>query len=202
MARFPRKESDVAALASQMITGLKEHAEEFPAPPRSVEQLEASLSEYRGMLEAAVIASAAASEAYEDKTEALETLVEDMKLVLGYAENTMKNDPTKLKNLGWDGRKDPSSPQPPGQVRALEVKREGPGWIYLDWKRPIEGGVIAAYHVQVGHSELGEWKVVSTCFDTMAVLMGQERGVELYYRVVAVNRTGEGLPSNTVTALL
>jgi hypothetical protein len=84
----------------------------------------------------------------------------------------------------------------------MEVKREGPGWVYLDWKKPSDGGTVAAYHVQSAKNASGEWTDVTTCFDTMAVLMNQERGVELTYRVVAVNRVGEGLPSNTVTALL
>ena len=85
---------------------------------------------------------------------------------------------------------------------ALEVKREGPGWVFLDWKRPSDGGVVGAYHVQVSANGAGQWEDVSTCFDTMAVLTSQERGVELSYRVVAVNRVGEGVPSNTVTAVL
>ena len=69
-------------------------------------------------------------------------------------------------------------------------------------EKPSEGGVVAAYHVQVARSEGGEWKDVCICFETMAVLTGQERGADLVYRVIAVNRIGKGLASNTVTAFL
>jgi hypothetical protein len=202
MARFPRREADIATLASQMITGLTEHAEAFQSPPRSPEELQASLEAYVRQHEAAVLAKAAASEAYADKDEALQALTDDMKLVLSYAENTAKGDPEKLQALGWDARRDATSPQPPGQVLALEVKREGPGWLYLDWKKPSDGGLVAAYHVQLQKDGTGEWADISTCFDTLAVLTSQQRGVDLTYRVVAVNRYGEGLPSNTVTATL
>jgi hypothetical protein len=40
------------------------------------------------------------------------------------------------------------------------------------------------------------------CFETKIELTEQERGVELMYRVVTLNKAGEGLPSNIVNALL
>ena len=36
----------------------------------------------------------------------------------------------------------------PGQVRTLEVLREGKGWLFLDWKEPVDGGRPAAYKVR------------------------------------------------------
>jgi hypothetical protein len=204
MARFPSRESDVAALASQMITGLTEEAETFSAPPRAPADLEASLEAYKSAQEAAVVARSAAAEAKDIKDDALDRLIDDMRAVLRYAEDTVNGDGAKLQALGWSGRSDPAAPRAPGQARALEVKREGPGWVYLDWKKPVDGGVVAAYHIQVlrdGEDE-NKWRDVTICFDTMAVLTDQERGVQLKYRVVTVNRVGEGLPSNTVTATL
>jgi len=122
--------------------------------------------------------------------------------VLRYAEIAVANDEVKLGALGWGPRKEPSAPQPPGPARALEVKREGPGWIYLDWKRPSEGGTVGGYHVQVAHNENGDWEDVTMCFDTMVVLTEQKRGVDLFYRIVTFNKAGRGLASNTVSALL
>jgi len=202
MARFPRREAEVAALASQMINGLTEQAENFPAPPISIEQLQASLDNYQRMLEGAVIAQTTAAEAFEVKDDALDNLKDEMQLVLRYAEHAAASDDVKLGALGWGARREPSTPQPPGPARALEVKREGPGWIYLDWKRPSEGGTVAGYHVQVAHMEGGEWKDVTMAFETMAVLTEQERSVDLLYRIVTFNKAGNGLASNTVTAHL
>ncbi len=202
MVRFPKSEAEVAVLAGEIINGLAVNADDYPSPPLGSTELQASLDAFRATHDAVVAAQAATAEAFDVKDEALERLSDEMKLVLHYAENTAKGDEVKLRALGWDVRKIRSVPRPPGPARALEVKREGPGWVYLDWKRPSEGGVVAGYYVQVVTKEGGEWKEVTMCFDTMAVLTDQERGVDLHYRVVTFNKTGQGLASNTVTALL
>ncbi len=202
MARFPRREAEVAALASQIVNGLTEEAEVFTTPPISIEQLQTSLDNYRRLQEAAVIAQASAAEAFDAKDEAFETLKSEMQLVLSYAEHVVGSDPVKLGALGWGVRSEPSAPQPPGPARALEIKREGPGWLYLDWKKPSEGGPVGGYHVQVAQRETGNWTQVVMCFDTMAVLTDQDTGVELYYRVVTFNKVGEGFASNVVAAVL
>ncbi len=202
MARFPTREAEVATLAMEMISGLTEHAEDFPTPPLTAEQLQASLDNYHRMHEATVLADGAAAEAHDVKDSALQRLADDMHLVLAYAEHAVGQDEVKLQGLGWDVRRQPAAPQVPGPARALEVEREGPGWVYLDWKRPSEGGAVAGYHVQVAYSEGGEWKDVELRFDTMAVLTGQERGVDLIYRIVSFNKIGKGLASNTVKVFL
>ena len=202
MPQFPSREAEVATLASEIINGLTEHSDDFPSPPISAEDLMARLTTFRNAHNATVIAQSAAAEAFEVKGEAFEALTDDMRLILQYAEHAVKEDQVKLQALGWDVRKKPSAPQVPGPARALEVKREGPGWVFLDWKRPSEGGTVAGYHVQVARAEGGEWQDVVMCFDTNAVVTDQERGVELIYRVVTFNRLGKGLASNTVTALL
>ncbi len=47
-----------------------------------------------------------------------------------------------------------------------------------------------------------DWQIVSLSFKTMIELKDQNRGVDLAYRVITVNKAGEGLPSNVVTAVL
>ena len=69
MARFPSREAEVAALASEMINGLTEHAEDFPAPPIGVAELQARLDAYRNAHEAAVLVQSSAAEAFDIKDE-------------------------------------------------------------------------------------------------------------------------------------
>ena len=60
-----------------------------------------------------------------EKGEALETLTERMRVVLRYAEDAVKFDSAKLKNLGWSGRKPRAELDIPGQAGMLDRhKRE------------------------------------------------------------------------------
>ena len=83
------------------------------------------------------------------------------------------------------------------------MKREGPGWIYLDWKSPAEGGAVAKYAVYTRpKDEGGDWVVATSCYDSLAVLTDQPKGVEIEFHVVAENKAGVSIPSNFVTATL
>jgi len=48
----------------------------------------------------------------------------------------------------------------------------------------------------------GPWQEVATAVITEATLVEQPRGKELEYRIIAVNKAGEGEPSNTVMVVL
>ena len=202
MRKFPRREADVAALARQVIAGLTENVEDFPSPPLGAAEIQSLLDAYKTALDAKMLARAAAAEASKAKDEALRSLIDGMKTELRYAEDAVKYDNAKLKSLGWRGRKEPTPMSVPGQAMYMDVVREGPGWISLKWKKPKDGGTLATYLVQVSHAARGDWRPAGLCFETNTVLNDQERGVELEYRVVTLNKAGEGLPSNVVTALL
>ena len=64
------------------------------------------------------------------------------------------------------------------------------------------GGDVAAYKVQVARPEEGVWKDVGMSVDTQLMVNDQERGVDLQFHVIAVNRSGEGGPSNIVRVVL
>jgi len=202
MPTFPTREADVVSLGKQVISGMREHADDFPAPPVGVDELEAYIDTFQQRSDAAGLAQGAAAEAVEEKGAALETLTASLRAVLRYAEDAVQYDSGKLKNIGWNGRKRRSELEVPGQAGILETKREGPGWIYLEWKRPTEGGRVAAYHIQTLKEGEKEWQDLTTCFERMVVLTDLERGVELKFRVVTANKAGRGVPSNDVTAVL
>jgi hypothetical protein len=202
MARFPLSEAEITRLAQDLISGFTSYADEYPNPPVSVEQLQEALDGYTRAREAAVVGSAAAAQGTAAKDDALETLTDLMKANIRYAETTTDFDHGRLRLIGWGGRGARTSLEIPGQVRSLEVVREGEGWIVLDWKAPTDGGRVAAYRIQRRPRGGGPWVDAGMSVETEVLLGSQERGIDFEYQVLAVNKAGEGLPGNIVTAVL
>jgi hypothetical protein len=116
------------------------------------------------------------------------------------------------------------SPRPDARTTSLEAPHEGEGWVFLDWKEPVDlpaprfldrrcqvsaiparqagGGAVAAYKVQRRLRPDGPWSDAGMAIESEITLTNQERGKEWEYRVLAVNKAGEGEPSNTVMAVL
>ena len=82
----------------------------------------------------------------------------------------------------------------------LEASKQGKGWVFLGWKAPVEGGKPKAYKVQRRSGD--NWQDIATAILTEATLVDQLEKTELEYRVIAVNKAGDGQPSNTVMAVL
>ncbi len=202
MARFPLKEAEVVALAEAMITGLTSNAVLYPAPPVAVLDLATAKTAYITALNAAIAAAAAAEAATTSKDDVLEDLVDAMKSDIRYAENTVDFDDDKLKLIGWAGKKAPTPLAIPGQTRLLEAPRQGDGWVFLDWKAPIDGGAPSAYKVTRRERPAGAWEDIATAVITEATLVEQPKGKELEYRIIAVNKAGDGEPSNTEMVVL
>jgi len=202
MARFPKAEAEIVALAEAMESGLTANAAVYPAPPAAPLDLTALISAYTTSKNAAIAAQAAAEEATTSKDEAMDDLVDAMKSDIRYAENTVDFDDDKLKLIGWAGRQASTPLAVPGQARLLEAPKQGAGWVFLDWKKPADGGVVAAYKVMRRERPEGPWAEVATAVISEATLVEQPTGKELEYRIIAVNKAGEGEPSNTVMAVL
>ncbi len=202
MARFPKTEADIVALAEALVNGLTDNIGIYPSPPVEPVDLTVCQTTYLSVKNALIAAQAAAEQATADKDAALDELVEAMKSDLRYAENTVDFDDDKLKLLGWGGRKSATALQIPGQTRLLEAPRQGAGWIFLDWKKPADGGKPAAYKVMRRERPEGPWQDVATAVVSEATLVEQPTGKELEYRIVATNKAGDGEPSNTVMAVL
>jgi len=202
--RFPYREPDVLRLANDIAAGLAANPEVFPAPPYSPEDLEQALGVHDGNREAQIMSRATAMQATAAKDESLATIADISKSVLRYAENHTRANDGKLQLLGWGGRRSRAQTitEPPGQARTLEIMREGPNWVYLDWKEPMEGGQVTAYRLQRRKREGGDWTDVGMSVDSEITLNGQDTGIEYEYRVMAVNSAGEGPASNIARAVL
>lgn len=202
MARFPRTEPEVLALAEAMEIGLAANVATYPAPFVVPLGLNVMRMAYTNAKNALVAAQAAAAQATVDKDDALDDLAEAMKSDLRYAENTVDFDDAKLKLIGWGGRASATALQLPGQARLFEAPKQGEGWVFLDWKAPTDGGKPAAYKVMRRNRPDGAWAEVATAVVTEATLVEQPRGIELEYRAIAVNKAGDGEASNTAMVVL
>jgi len=202
MPRFPKSEAQIAALAERLYRGMLDNNAIFPQPPIHPMLVRLKKTLYQSRHDNFLAARAAAEAATAAKDEKLGDLVTAMKSDLLYAENTVDYDDDKLKLIGWAGRKSKTPLAVPGQVRLLEAVKQGAGWLTLDWKAPADGGKAAAYTIQRRERPAGAWQSIATAILTEATLVEQPRGAELEYRVVAVNKAGEGLPSNTVEVVL
>ncbi len=202
MAQFPKSEAEILMLAQAIVNGLETNATVYPAPPVTFTNLSTALDAYVVAKDIATTAQATAQAAIGTKDAVLQTLVDDMKADLRYAETKVNFDDAKLKLLGWGGRTAAVALTPPGQTRTLEAPRQGEGWIFLDWKEPVDGGAVATYKIQRRLRPDGAWTDVGLAIDSETTLTAQERNKEWEYRVSAVNKAGEGAPSNTVMAVL
>jgi len=202
MARFPTKEAEITELAERLYRGLLDNNAVFPAPPVHPMVVRTRKLTYQSRHNTFMAAHAAAESAIADKDAALEELIEALKSDLRYAETVVNFDDDKLKLIGWSGKETPTALALPGEVRQLEAPKQGDGWVFLDWKQPAEGGRVSAYKVQRRERPAGAWQDVATAIETEATLVAQPKGIELEYRVIAVNKAGEGQPSNTVMVVL
>ena len=202
MARFPDREAEIKALAQNIVTGLADNAGDFPAPPVTSVALAALLTSFITLCDEQVAAQAAAEQVTVTKNAGLEELVTAMRADLRYAEDAVNYDDAKLSALGWGGKAAPTALEVPGQSRALEAPRQGEGWVFLDWKKPADGGSVAAYKIERRERPAGDWTLISMAIESEATLNNQERGKDWEYRVIATNKAGEGVPSNTVAAVV
>jgi hypothetical protein len=202
MAQFPRNESDIRALAQSIVTGLTDNAAVYPAPPVTAIDLQANLDSLITLCDDCVAAQAAALQATIIKNAGLEELIDAMKAILRYAENTVEFDAALLALLGWAGRAVAAALAVPGQPRILEAPSQGEGWVFLDWKKPADGGAVASYKIERRERPAGDWMLADLALLSEATLTSQERGKDWEYRVIAVNLAGEGVPSNTVAAVV
>ena len=202
MARFPTTEGEIIVLAQNIVAGLTANAATYPAPPVAAADLQAVLDSFVTLQNNVAAAKAALSTAVTIKDAGLEELTDAMKAILRYAENTVDFDDDLLKLLGWAGRKAGLALEAPGQCRNLEAPQQGDGWVFLDWKKPTEGGAVASYKIERRERPSGDYEQIEDAYETEKVLINQERGKEWEYRIVAGNKAGDGPPSNTVAVVL
>jgi hypothetical protein len=202
MSRFPLREPDIQRLANDIIKGLSANPDQFPAPPSSADEIKSALEAYEAGRDAMNAGATTAKSGITAKNQALTTLVDRMKGVLTYAESLSRNDAGKLHLLGWGSPRGRVANEAAGQPQNVVVVNEGKGWLELEWTAPSSGGTPTAYRVRRRKPGATDWVDVGMSVETSIRLTDQEAGAELEYQVIAVNKVGEGAPSNVVRVVL
>jgi len=124
---------------------------------------------------ASVAASAQAKIETAAKVEAFQELKDLMKSNLRYAESRHKRDDAQLQYLGWGARRPRTPRTAPGAVRLLVMAAETEHGVTMTWKKPADGGPVAAYKVQRRRRHQGDWADVGATTDRTITLENQER---------------------------
>jgi len=202
MARFPQRDSQLMALAQNVVAGLIDNPSDFPQPPVPAADLQTLLDNFNDLSDSQIAAMSAAERATAAKRDGREQLITALRSVLRYAEDAVGHNDARLTALGWGAKAARTPLKAPGQCSTLESGEQGEDWIELKWKKPSDGGAVSAYRIERRRRPDGDWQIVGMAVECRVTLTDQQRGIEWEYRIIAVNKTGEGQPSNTVAAVL
>lgn len=209
MPTFPSNDSQVLTLAQELRAGLSGSSGDFPSPPIDPTGLETLINDVITKMNSSVDAQANSKNATVAKDTSVQSLVDAMKSDLRYAEYEVAGDDAKLSQLGWGGKKPAEPITAPGQPNNFIAGNEGAGTIEFAWDIPGagSGGPVESYRIErreqpAGGGEPGPWAQVENAYTTEITLLDQPRGVQLEYRLFAVNKGGDSIPSNTVAAVL
>ena len=207
MPTFPRKEETVVTLVQRMINGFTAHPSVFPNA--DVGGLQAVLDGYKASKADQVEKEAGYRISTEQKDKDLARMELKMKDQLKLSEIDVGQETDRLDFIGWAPRAKPKPVAVPGPVRALVVVSQEEDAVSLNWDAPSrkKGGAVRTYRIErrevpAGGGSFDSWHEVGIAFKTEAKLEKQPRGVEMEYRVIGMNASGEGIASNVVDVVL
>ncbi len=207
MGHFPAKETEIVALAEQMLTGYTDHAVDFPSADTLA--LQASLTAYQAQKQSQEAVKSQAQIATVTKEVTLEELVVLMKNDLKLSEVDTTANPEKLLEIGWSIKAEPTPITEPNAPGDLVPVYEGDGEIKLEWgksprdaNKPVANYIVQRRDKDSTSGEFGQWEMVEMTYTNQSHLIGQPKMREMEYRVIASNAAGESMPSNTVSVVL
>lgn len=201
MAIFPKDETSTIVLAQLAANGIRTNPETFPNPPVPFADVLADITAYNAKMGEIQAAEAQKKLLVQEKNEIYSRVREATRDYVDYAELIAKGDPAILALINWGNRAEGSPLQPPGQSRYFEIIGQGDGYVRFDWKEPLEGGEVAAYNIM--RSEDGaNFQIAGTVTVSEGAVFDQPTGKKLFYNVVALNRAGSGVASNSVSVVL
>ena len=204
MPSFPRKESEIVALTTSMTSGYAAHAADFPnADPAAIA---AAFNNYLNAKNSQTDLAAQAQVATAGKDEALADLEAVLKQQLKQSEVDVTAEPEKLELIGWAPKASPRLTSPPAQPQNFVATRQDIDSVTFGWDRPDSAAprvyLIERRSQPADGGDFGPWQQIATTVERDTVVSDQPRGLQLEYRVKALNLAGASLPSNTSPVVL
>ena len=194
-------------LAQEMIAGYKANPAVFVSA--DVPALETALAEFQDARQIMLCWQTVAKFWTEQKDSALDEVKTVMKHQLAKSQIDTIDNPQQLKRIGSGPKAKPHPIDPPGMPQHLTIIKQGMGTIAFHWKSPATnaGGPIRNYVILRRDKPdptkpFGPWQQSQAAIETETFLTNQPRGIDLEYRIVAVNSAGNSIPSNTAAAVL
>ncbi len=204
MATMPNTESGLVTLAQNIIDGITAYPTLFPG--LTPQELSDALEAFNVALTAQQKARASAQLATEAKNLEQGYLNTAIRKYVRQAEVDCINEPGNLLLIGWGPKAQPvpiAAPGSPTNLRSLSQEFDSVSFV---WEKPRTGGAVrnyALYRTTVDpESGLAHWTLVDFYYSNEATATNQPRGVQLYYKVNAVNAGGTGPNSNTLPVVL
>lgn len=214
MPRYPRVKADKDFLYQAILDGIAANPVEYPSGIG--EMFETGV--FQGLVTAKETSVTARQQeeaefriAVDGENDSYDSADDEGRRLLTLAEAQHAPNPGNLALIGW-GPPDAPTTTPPGQARDLEMAVQFAGGGLLDWKNPIPSAMDGAVNHYRAEREIrdivtgaiteafGVWQKTTT--KTEIILTDQPRGVEIVYRVIAVNPNGDSPPSNSVTVVV
>lgn len=210
MAKFPTRKSDIRALAQAILAGLQTNPLVFPTPPFDSATLAALIVSDNTNRTTRQNLEAQLEAAVEAENTGIELMEAAMKQQILQCEASYPDDASKLELIGYGPGNTPQSSVQISQPLNLHATVQGPGSIILDWHSPATGRTsLRFYKIERQITQLGtntvteDWGVwMESATKSEKELLNQPRGVQIAYRVSAVNSSMTSTPSNSVIVVL
>ena len=206
MPEFPLVEGEIFALATAMQSGYASAPADFPHA--DLAGLTAVFGAFKAASAEYMQCKAAAALAAKRKREYLQTLTAFMRLQLKQSEADTAQHPLKLEQIGWGPRAKGKTARVPGEPQRLVCEVKEHGAVYLRWSNPVrgDGGRVMTYIVErrewSGDAGFNEWRLVAVTHAKEILLTEEPRGQRLEYRILGMNRAGQGAPGNVATVMV
>jgi len=201
MSQFPKNRAEILDLAQKVLNGFSSHPDIFTNPPLDLDAYRQNIQADYILHDAVASLQAALAEANDKANHSTDLIGEQTRTGVRFAENLNLTE-QQLALIGWGSRATPTPQAAPGQTRNLEILSHGEGAVELHWKAPNEGGKPSSYKIYRRELPDGDWTLVESIASKSAVLSNQPRSKSLEYKVVAMNKSGDGAESNIVVVTL